>query len=35
MGIIIRLLIAGASKSKLVAKYGQKAYDAAIKALSI
>ena len=29
MGLVIRLLLAGASKSKIVAKYGQKAYDAA------
>ena len=29
MGLVIRLLLAGASKSKIVAKYGQRAYDAA------
>jgi hypothetical protein len=29
MGLVIRLLLAGASKSKIVAKYGQKAYNAA------
>lgn len=29
MGLIIRLLLTGASKSKIIAKYGQKAYDAA------
>ena len=30
MGIILRLIIAGASRASIVAKYGKKAYDAVI-----
>ncbi len=31
MGVIARLILAGVSKSKIIAKYGKKAYDAVKK----